>query len=59
MPRILDESVKSLQRKGMKKALAYAIAVSNLQKSGYLQQGSTRLTEEGKKYSRKYYGKKK
>lgn len=49
MPAILDRLVKQLMAKGYPKAKAYAIATSQLQKSGNLKKGSNKATAKGKK----------
>jgi hypothetical protein len=49
MPKILDRLVSQLMKDGKTRAQAYAIAVSQLQKSGNLKKGSTEATEKGKK----------
>jgi hypothetical protein len=47
MPKILDRLVKQLQDKGMDKSKAFAIATSQLQKSGNLKKGTTEATAKG------------
>ena len=49
MPKILDRLVQQIQDKGKPKSVAYAIAVSQLQKSGNLKKGSTQATAKGLK----------
>lgn len=49
MPKILDRLVKQLKSNGMDDKKAYAIAVSQLQKSGNLKKGSTEATAKGKR----------
>ena len=49
MPKILDETVQKLKQRGVKAASAYPIAVSTLQKSGSLKQGSLKATAKGVK----------
>lgn len=49
MPAILERLVSQLQSKGMSKSKAYAVATSQLQKSGVLKKGGTQLTAKGKK----------
>lgn len=49
MPAILERLVSQLQAKGMSKSRAYAVATSQLQKSGVLKKGTTELTSKGKK----------
>lgn len=51
MPDILGRLVSQLQAKGMSKAKAFAVATSQLQKSGSLKPGSDQLTSKGKKRS--------
>ena len=43
MPKILEDRVQALMRKGMSKQRAFAIATSALQKEGKLQKGSQKL----------------
>lgn len=43
MPKILEDRVQALMRKGMSKQRAYAIATSSLQKEGKMQKGSQKL----------------
>lgn len=47
MPKILERLVHQLEAKGKSKDAAYAIAVSQLQKSGNLKKGSTEATAKG------------
>ena len=49
MPAILDRLVKQLIAKGHSKSSAYAIATSQLQKSGNLKKGTQEATAKGKK----------
>lgn len=51
MPDILDDAVKSIMKENpkMDKSSAYAIAVSTLQKSGDLKEGTYKSTEKGKR----------
>ena len=49
MPAILDRLVKQLMAKGHSKGSAYAIATSQLQKSGNLKKGTSKATPKGKK----------
>lgn len=49
MPKILDEAVKELIKKGMPKSQAYAIATASLQKSGSLKKGTRTATSKGLK----------
>ena len=49
MPDILDRLVSQLIKKGHSEKSAYAIATSQLQKSGNLKKGSTKATAKGKK----------
>lgn len=49
MPEILDRLVSQLQRKGMPKSKAFAVATSSLQKAGDLKAGSQTLTAKGAK----------
>jgi uncharacterized protein YoaH (UPF0181 family) len=48
MPKILDDRVKALMRKGMSESRAYAIATSALQKEGKMQKGSQKLKRKRK-----------
>ena len=48
MPKILDRLVKQLRDKGFNKSSSYAIATSQLQKSGNLKKGSNKATTIGK-----------
>lgn len=47
MPKILDRLVSQIKAKGKSEKVAYAIAVSALQKSGNLKKGSTEATPKG------------
>lgn len=47
MPKILDEAVKQIRRKGVSTSSAYAMATSALQKSGSLKKGSNKPTAQG------------
>jgi hypothetical protein len=47
MPKILDEAVKQIKRKGVPTSNAYAMATSALQKSGSLKKGSDKPTKKG------------
>lgn len=47
MPKILERLVSQLQAKGMPKSQAYAVATSQLQKSGNLKRGSQEPTAKG------------
>ena len=49
MPDILDRLVKQLEKKGINKSSAYAIATSKLQKSGNLKKGTNKATSKGTK----------
>lgn len=49
MPKILDDRVKALMRKGMSESRAYAIATSSLQKEGKLKEGTQKPTKKGKR----------
>ena len=49
MPKILDRLVSQLKANGMDEKKAYAIAVSQLQKSGNLKKGSTEATAKGER----------
>jgi hypothetical protein len=49
MPKILENLVNKLQAKGRSKSSSYAIATSQLQKSGKLKPGTQELTHKGKK----------
>lgn len=48
MPKILDDRVQALMRKGMSKSRAYAIATSALQKEGKMEKGSQKLKRKRK-----------
>ena len=48
MPKILDRLVKQLRDKGFNKSSSYAIATSQLQKSGNLKKGTNKATAKGK-----------
>jgi uncharacterized protein YoaH (UPF0181 family) len=43
MPKILEDRVTALMRKGMSRSKAYAIATAALQKEGKMQKGSQKL----------------
>jgi hypothetical protein len=45
----LDEAVRKIRGRGVKKGNAYAIAVSGLQKAGDLKRGTLKATAKGKK----------
>lgn len=47
MPKILDRLVSQLKANGMDEKKAYAVAVSQLQKSGNLKKGSLESTAKG------------
>jgi hypothetical protein len=49
MPKILDEAVKQIRKKGHSKSSAYAIATSTLQKAGELHKGHNTPTAKGVK----------
>jgi len=49
MPKILDRLVSQLKANGMAEDKAYAVAVSQLQKSGNLKPGTTKATAKGTK----------
>ena len=49
MPKILDRLVSQLKANGMDEKKAYAVAVSQLQKSGNLKKGSTEATAKGER----------
>lgn len=48
MPKILEDRVKAIMRKGTPKSNAFAIATSALQKEGKMKKGSQKLTRKGK-----------
>jgi hypothetical protein len=52
MPKILDDTVAKVQKRGLPKRVAYGIAVSSLQKQGLFKKNSQELTEKGKKMNR-------
>ena len=47
MPKILDDAVKQIKRKGVSTSSAYAMATSALQKSGSLKKGHNTPTKQG------------
>jgi hypothetical protein len=47
MPKILDEAVKQIKKKGADTSSAYAMATSALQKSGSLKPGTNKPTAKG------------
>ena len=47
MPKILDEAVKELKKKGHSTSSAFAIGTAALQKSGSLKKGSSTPTKKG------------
>ncbi len=47
MPKILDEAVKAVKKKGHSTSSAYAIATAALQKSGSLKKGHNTPTAKG------------
>jgi len=47
MPKILDEAVKQIKKKGHDTSSAYAIATAALQKSGSLKKGHNTPTKKG------------
>ena len=49
MPKILEDRVEALMKKGMSRERAYAIATSSLQKEGKMKRGSQKLTSKGKR----------
>ena len=49
MPKILDRLVSQLEAKGKSKKSAYAIATSQLQKSGNLKKGTNTSTAKGRR----------
>ena len=49
MPKILEDAVKALEKKGMSKSRAFAIGTSTLQKAGELKKGTNKATEKGTK----------
>jgi len=49
MPKILEEAVKKIEKKGTPKSRAYAIATKTLQKAGDLKPGSVAATKKGAK----------
>lgn len=49
MPKILERLVSQLKANGMDESKAYAIATSQLQKSGNLKKGSTEATKKGER----------
>jgi hypothetical protein len=49
MPKVLEERVSALEKKGLPKERAYAIATSSLQAEGVLKKGTNKLAKGGKK----------
>jgi hypothetical protein len=49
MPKILEDRVEALQKRGYPKDRAYAIATASLQKEGKMAKGSQKLTSKGKR----------
>jgi hypothetical protein len=49
MPKILEDAVKQIRKKGHSKSSAYAIATSALQKAGELKAGHNTPTKKGVK----------
>jgi hypothetical protein len=49
MPKILDEAVTQIKKKGASTSRAYAMATSALQKSGSLKKGHNTATKKGVK----------
>ena len=49
MPKILDQAVKEIRKKGASKSAAFAIATSTLQKAGELKAGTRTATTKGTK----------
>lgn len=49
MPKILEEAVKKMKKKGVKKGEAFAIADKTLQKAGDLKKGTNTATAKGVK----------
>jgi hypothetical protein len=47
MPKILDEAVKQIKKKGASTSSAYAMATAALQKSGSLKKGHNTPTKKG------------
>ena len=47
MPKILERLVSQLRKNGMDESKAYAVATSQLQKSGNLKKGSAEPTKKG------------
>ena len=47
MPKILDRLVSQLKKNGMEESKAYAVAMSQLQKSGDLKKGTTEAAAKG------------
>ena len=49
MPKILDNMVGKMTKKGLPKPIATAIATKSLQRQGVLKKGSTELTTKGER----------
>jgi hypothetical protein len=50
MPKVLEDRVKALmQKRGMSRERAYAIATSTLQREGKLKKGTQKATSKGKR----------
>ncbi len=49
MPKILDNMVGKMTKKGLPKPVATAIATKSLQRQGVLKKGSTELTAKGER----------
>jgi hypothetical protein len=47
MPKILEDAVKAIEKKGVGKSRAYAMATSTLQKAGELKKRTNKATEKG------------
>lgn len=47
MPKILEKAVQEIQKKGVSKSSAYAMATSALQKAGDLKPGTNKATPKG------------
>lgn len=53
MPKILDDCVESMKRRGISEASAFAICTKRLQQAGILKKGTRELTAKGKRENRK------
>jgi hypothetical protein len=49
MPKVLDKTVKALEKKGMGKSRAFAIATATQQKAGNLKPGTNKPTKKGRR----------